>query len=167
MGPSSTSTRDAEDCVIRAAYRALCARHHPDRLPPGERQAAHERMSRINAAYEVLGDPARRAAYDAELARRGRPAGAASAPPSPPPKRPWSVDRIVRLLARLVARAVVVLASVVLAVMLAVQEKPWWVWALEWVGSGFAATPHFAVDWGLLLFVVSLGVGAARRVGRP
>jgi len=50
---------------IRAAYRELARRHHPD-LHPGSAEA-HTRSQEINGAYEVLGDPARRAAYDREL----------------------------------------------------------------------------------------------------
>ena len=57
---------DAPIEVIRAAYRALAAKHHPDRhTQPG---SSHGDMVALNAAYEVLADPAARAAYDAELA---------------------------------------------------------------------------------------------------
>lgn len=52
--------------VVRAAYRSLIQRFHPDRRP-GDEQAA-SRAAAITAAYEVLSDPARRAAYDQELA---------------------------------------------------------------------------------------------------
>ncbi len=54
---------DAEDVVIKAAYRALAQRYHPDRWV-GDAAEAHQRMARINEAYEVLGDKARRATYD-------------------------------------------------------------------------------------------------------
>ncbi len=56
---------------VRAAYRRLARAHHPDVNPSAE---AAERMRRINEAWEVLRDPARRAEYD-----RSRPAGAARA----------------------------------------------------------------------------------------
>lgn len=46
---------------IRSAYRRLVLLTHPDRTPD---PAAHARYLAINAAYEVLSDPARRAAYD-------------------------------------------------------------------------------------------------------
>lgn len=55
---------------IRRAYLALARRFHPDRLhasSAAERAAAAARMSRINAAWTVLSDPAKRAAYDANL----------------------------------------------------------------------------------------------------
>lgn len=44
--------------VLQAAYRALARIFHPDV------EGDDEQMKRINAAWEVLGDPARRAAYD-------------------------------------------------------------------------------------------------------
>jgi len=56
--------RSADPSVLRAAYKALIQIHHPDRHP-GE--AAHARTVAINAAMDVLADPVRRAAYDAQL----------------------------------------------------------------------------------------------------
>jgi curved DNA-binding protein CbpA len=46
---------------IRRAYRLAAMTHHPDRNP-GDADAAL-RFRRIQEAYEVLSDPARRAAY--------------------------------------------------------------------------------------------------------
>ncbi len=86
--------RKAEPEVIRAAYRALARKYHPD-FGGGAR-----RMASINEAWAVLGDPARRAAYDAEPEALGDrlagaatpPTGASTAPPvgrppMPPPGR--------------------------------------------------------------------------------
>lgn len=56
---------DAPVEVIRAAYRALAAKYHPDRHT--QSQSTHAEMVALNAAYEVLADPQTRAAYDAEL----------------------------------------------------------------------------------------------------
>lgn len=56
---------EAEDEVIQAAYRRLAQKYHPDVATGPDADA---RMSAINAAWEVLGDPGRRAAFD--LARR-------------------------------------------------------------------------------------------------
>ncbi len=53
----------AEDFVIRAAYKALAQRYHPDRVV-GDRPTANARMAEINQAYEVLSDTACRRAYD-------------------------------------------------------------------------------------------------------
>jgi curved DNA-binding protein CbpA len=56
---------EAEDEVIQAAYRRLAQKYHPD-VAAGPEAAA--RMASINAAWEVLRDPARKASFD--LARR-------------------------------------------------------------------------------------------------
>jgi len=55
--------RRAEPEVIRAAYRALARKHHPDF---GGEQV---RMVAINEAWRVLSDGELRTAYDAELAK--------------------------------------------------------------------------------------------------
>jgi len=49
--------------VIRAAYRALAQRYHPDRWT-GNPVFAHQRTAEINIAYSVLGDKEKRDAYD-------------------------------------------------------------------------------------------------------
>lgn len=49
----------AEPEVVRAAYRSLARKYHPDHGGSGERMMA------LNDAWDVLGDPVRRAAYDA------------------------------------------------------------------------------------------------------
>jgi curved DNA-binding protein CbpA len=53
---------DASPDEIRGAYRRAARDSHPD-LHPGDATAA-ERFKRVQIAYEVLGDPQRRAAYD-------------------------------------------------------------------------------------------------------
>lgn len=66
---------------LRAAYRALAQRLHPDRLGDAsapERALAERRMREVNEAWSVLSDPARRRAYDLEReasARRSTVAG--------------------------------------------------------------------------------------------
>jgi preprotein translocase subunit Sec63 len=58
---------------IRAAYHRLASQYHPDRHEGNPlADLAEERLAVVNAAYEVLSDPMRRAAYDRELAA-GRP----------------------------------------------------------------------------------------------
>jgi curved DNA-binding protein CbpA len=59
---------EADPEVIQAAYRRLAQKFHPDRASGEE---AARRMIAINAAWEVLGDPARRAAYDRQRAVSG------------------------------------------------------------------------------------------------
>ncbi len=51
---------------ITTAYRELALTYHPDRNP-GFQHEANARLRTINAAYEVLSHPARRAAYDRDL----------------------------------------------------------------------------------------------------
>ena len=53
----------AEDIVIRAAYKALAQRYHPDRFA-GPKDEANRRMAEINEAYELLADPIRHREYD-------------------------------------------------------------------------------------------------------
>jgi curved DNA-binding protein CbpA len=69
---------EAEDEVIQAAYRRLAQKYHPDRYRDADGAA---RMVAINAAWEVLRDPGRRATYDAARAAAARSGSAA--PPGP------------------------------------------------------------------------------------
>lgn len=65
-------TQDAPVEVIRAAYRVLAAKYHPDRHvtdEPGGAEA-HAEMSALNTAYQVLINPQTRKDYDALLAER-------------------------------------------------------------------------------------------------
>ena len=60
---------------VRAAYRLLAKRHHPDLHDGCAEATAHTRA--LNAAHEILSDPERRLAYDEELAaaqKSARPA---------------------------------------------------------------------------------------------
>jgi len=47
---------------IKAAFRKQAAQHHPDKNPDDPRAAT--RFKELNAAYQVLSDPQRRAMYD-------------------------------------------------------------------------------------------------------
>jgi hypothetical protein len=58
----------ADDQQIKAAYRSLARRFHPD-ANAGD-AAGTERLAEINHAYATLGNPETRAAYDCDLARR-------------------------------------------------------------------------------------------------
>jgi len=61
LGVPRTAT--AEE--IKRAYRQLARKHHPDLQVASERARASERFKEINEANEVLGDPDKRAKYDA------------------------------------------------------------------------------------------------------
>ena len=52
----------AEDIVIRAAYKALVQRYHPDRTD--NRAKANETIKELDEAYAVLSDPKSRKEYD-------------------------------------------------------------------------------------------------------
>ncbi len=94
LGVGPTASREE----IRAAYRALARRNHPDAqgIP-----ADSLRMSELNEAWNVLRDDDRRRAYDAELvadlvstARLATAPAAGRAPsvvtvPNPPTPFPW------------------------------------------------------------------------------
>jgi len=54
--------RDADGDAIKAAYRKLAMRYHPDRNP--DDAEAESRFKEATEAYEVLKDSQKRAAYD-------------------------------------------------------------------------------------------------------
>ena len=103
-------TPDSDDEAITAAYRVLARRYHPDIAGEG----ATVRMTRLNAAFERLRTPERRAEYDRELRRNGgvetppRPESDGTAAAGPPPGRPsgsvlafgrhlgWTIGEIAR-----------------------------------------------------------------------
>jgi curved DNA-binding protein CbpA len=84
---------EADRDVIQAAYRQLARKYHPDRgldLPAD----AAGRMVEINAAWELLGDPERRADFDRERAAAARsPQGQPSNVPHSGPTGPVGPTR--------------------------------------------------------------------------
>jgi curved DNA-binding protein CbpA len=62
VSPSATTTE------IKRSYRRLARLHHPDL----NQDALDTHIKRLNAAYEVLRDPLKRAAYDEQRAEEKR-----------------------------------------------------------------------------------------------
>lgn len=56
----------AEDVVVRAAFKALAQKYHPDKLKAGSVQGAHL-MVDINLSYKILSNPISRKKYDQAL----------------------------------------------------------------------------------------------------
>jgi len=54
--------RDASQQDIKAAFRKLAAKHHPDRNP--DDPTAEDRFKEVNEAYTALSDPEKRKIYD-------------------------------------------------------------------------------------------------------
>src|SRR5207245_4015589 len=54
--------QEATQEEIRAAYRQLAKKLHPD-LNPGDKQA-EEKFKQVSGAYDLLGDPEKRARFD-------------------------------------------------------------------------------------------------------
>lgn len=87
----------ADLVVVRAAYKALIQRYHPDRFA-GPADEANRKTAEINEAYDILSDGYRRAEYDKRHASRPKAGYAyfseeiADAPPNYDPlEQDWSV----------------------------------------------------------------------------
>lgn len=76
---------DASHDLVKRAYATLALRWHPDRQQdrtPEALRLAEFHMAEVNAAWEVLRNPASRAAYDRSL--RGEPSGRSPSSPAAP-----------------------------------------------------------------------------------
>jgi len=61
--------RDATEEQVRAAFRRLTLKHHPDRYSGDKRAAAEERFQSITEAFNVLSHPSSRDKYDVEISK--------------------------------------------------------------------------------------------------
>jgi DnaJ-class molecular chaperone len=89
----------ADSDTVKSAYRRLARQHHPD-LNQDTAIQSEEILKSLNAAYEVLSDPGKRAFHDRQLQiQHGKmsavspppPSSSAQTPPkasSPPPAKP-------------------------------------------------------------------------------
>jgi len=57
---------DASQDEIKQAFRERALECHPDRADEGDEAAAKEEFLRVRKAFELLSDPRKRAAYDAD-----------------------------------------------------------------------------------------------------
>ena len=133
---------------IRAASRALASQYHPDRHEGNPlSDLAEERLKAINAAYDVLSDPERRAAYDNDLAAGRVGVG-------PPPRAVTAGAR------RLVRVAAVVIAAMVAFRLLAPLVGS----ARAGLGAlaGTPAIPIAALAAAVMLLVVIIRMRRAR-----
>lgn len=80
--------RDAPPERVRAAYRKLAQKYHPDKMP-GNANAVRA-MAAINAAYEVLSDAHQRAEHDLWIRRAERTSRPAPAAPRKVPTSLWA-----------------------------------------------------------------------------
>ncbi|KAL6876799.1 DnaJ domain-containing protein [Trichoderma novae-zelandiae] len=74
-------TQSAGKDAIRASYRRLALKYHPDRNPTDPQATAQ--FQKLEAAYSTLSDPERRRAYDAQYAFLKRSTAASDTNPPP------------------------------------------------------------------------------------
>jgi hypothetical protein len=132
---------NAEDVVIRAAFKALAQRYHPDRFS-GSKDEAHRRMSDLASAYEVLADPVRRRRYDRRRRLYARTASFYIKDTSRDKHPPFAIVKHVPVAVRQrryrVALSALMAAVVVLTAFNIYQYSGR---LKEWVGSSPAAPP--------------------------
>lgn len=90
---------DASADTIKAAFRELAKKHHPDRNPGDA--GAEMRFKKIGAAYEILANAATRSGYDRDLAIQrsavlARAAAERAARAAPAVRPVWSPPRSVQ-----------------------------------------------------------------------
>lgn len=153
-------TRDAPAEVIRAAYRSLSQKYHPDKNS-GNRDAEHM-MARLNAAYTVLSDSQQRERYDMQLLSSPLmdPHEAAPAP---------SLKQLGRYLRSWDRRLVAILLGAFSVVLVPVS---WYIWTdhqsmlrIE-QGMVYPAQPEAAPDTGWPTLSTAPGKAAASKASR-
>ena len=74
--------RDCSSDELKSAYRRLARENHPDIAQ--DKEAATSRMTQINAAWSLIGDPQKRVGYDLRWRLEERERAAKSSPPRTP-----------------------------------------------------------------------------------
>jgi hypothetical protein len=104
LGVASTAGEDE----IQKAYHALAAKYHPDKHQGNELEdLAREKLTQLNTAFFVVGNPERRARYDAAR-RAGRASyppeqGAPAGPPGGARTDPFNIARVVLIVVAVLA----------------------------------------------------------------
>lgn len=85
--------KDADDVVIKAAYKALAQKYHPDKHK-ANKEIYSQMMANLNEAFAAIGTHAHRQAYDKSL--HSGPSKPEKAKPAPP-VRPSNDELIEKL----------------------------------------------------------------------
>jgi len=172
LGVAPTAT--AEE--IRRAWLRLVAVAHPDHAGP----EMTDEVAHINAAYNTLRDPAKRARVDLDLGSAGtRPAEPQAAPsyaPPPPefthPQPGWQAAYAADLAARYAPPGFVAHASLSERVaglpgFLVADHRGQWLVALAWLALlSFAITPFAHFDSATWMFCAVVGLGIQSAAAR-
>jgi curved DNA-binding protein CbpA len=81
---------DADADVVRAAYRVLARKAHPDASAPLD-ETAERRMTDLNWAYALIRDPVKRQAWESDR-RRAPPPTPAEGPTHGAPRGPLDAE---------------------------------------------------------------------------
>ena len=85
LGVASTATQ----AEIKDRFRFLANAYHPDKFPGTKQKAkAEEEFKEINAAYQILSVPAKRAEYDRRLGHPNFPNSSRQQRSAPSPQQP-------------------------------------------------------------------------------
>ena len=129
--------RDATPEDVRAAYERFAK--YPD-LWVGSEPGREERLHRIDAAYRLLSDPARRAAYD-----RARAGGESAYTAAGKQRHSWNpIDRMTRNLPRPWRIAIDWAVTIVGAILIVLALKQWIVNPYRIPSSSMEPTLHCA-----------------------
>jgi len=80
-------SKDADEVVIKAAYKALAQKYHPDKSQSETAASSTKLMSDINKAYSVIGNPISKQKYDQELLGKSESEAKMKAASTPKPKQ--------------------------------------------------------------------------------